>query len=89
MADTRPPLPSQNSGSSEDGHPRVHFGEPAFQGSSLSMPSPFDSQVHLVPEGGKDYDDDYLEKQPLNDGRSFGTGFYPPMYVHKRGSFCV
>jgi chitin synthase len=80
MADIRPPLPSQNSGSFADGRPQVHFGRsasPSFPATGLSMPSPFDSQTHLASEPGQDYDDDYIEKLPLNDGQNFG-GFYPP-----------
>ena len=66
-----------------DGHTQVHFGNSAFHASSISMPSPFDSQVHLPSEGGQDFDDDYLEKQPLNDGQNFASGFYPPPYVYQ------
>lgn len=87
MADTRPPLPSQNSGSFADGRPQVHFGgsaSPPFHEAGVSMPSPFDSQTHLATESGQDYDDDYIEKLPLNDGQNFDGGFYPPPCVHKQ-----
>lgn len=92
MADTRPPLPSQNSGSFTDGRPQVHFGASAspFHAAEESMPSPFDSQTHLATESAQDYDDDYIEKLPLNDGQNFDGGFYPPPCVHKQPPrFCV
>ena len=90
MADTRPPLPSQNSGSSIAGHhvQLTDSAPPSFPESGLS--NPFDSQVHLASEGGQDYDDEYLEKQPLTDGHTFAGGFYPPAYVQKSAPlFCL
>ncbi|KAF8915913.1 putative chitin synthase [Mucidula mucida] len=55
--------------------------ERPYHGSPNLMPRPFESSASLPSQefgGPGNYDDEEIEKQPLNAGGSFTGGFYPP-----------
>ncbi|KAF8639963.1 hypothetical protein AX17_001213 [Amanita inopinata Kibby_2008] len=93
MADHRPPLPSVSSNDSDaysdpfaDRPRQTHFREPerSYGGTPSPKLQPYESTTSIPNEfGGQDtYDDEYVEKQPLNAGQSFTGGFYPPSPVN-------
>lgn len=65
---------------------QTHFAEqePPYHASPHLMPRPFESTASLPSAefGGRGgYDEEDLEKEPLNAGGSFTGGFYPPKCV--------
>jgi chitin synthase len=46
----------------------------------FNEPRPYKSTTSLVVHGSHDpyEDEEYIEKQPLNVGQGYSTGFYPP-----------
>ncbi len=63
---------------------QTQFSEPERPYHAGSTPHPYDSTASLpdfgVRGGADGYDDETLEKEPLNAG-NFAGGFYPPKYV--------
>ncbi len=62
--------------------------ERPYHGSPNLMPRPFESSASLPSQefgGPGNYDDEEIEKQPLNAGGSFTGGFYPPRYAFFHG----
>ncbi|KAG6814208.1 Chitin synthase, class 1 [Tricholoma furcatifolium] len=84
MADSRPPLPSNDSYGADyadpfaDRPPRTHFQEPEVP---FRQPSPYTHSLASTTNLDTQetvFDDEELEKQPLTTGQNFAGGFYPP-----------
>jgi len=81
MADNHTPSSVNHGDPFADHAQHLHFEEPTHPFQSTDTLRPYQSSTNLSLGRSDNYDDDYIEKQPLNAGQNFTGGFYPPGFV--------